>query len=194
MSRGRPRTFDVDEALESALCVFWTKGYEGASLQDLTEAMGINRPSLYAAFGNKEELFCKALDRYISKNEENFRAALNGPDLRAAIERVMHHAVEMGTSGQDSRGCMLVSSLTCGEDAEPIKKELAARRAQSETWLRDRFKRAKASGELPADTDAPALARFYSAVLQGISVQAASGASRKALKGIVTQAMRAWPV
>lgn len=190
--RGRPRAFDIDETLEKALCVFWEKGYEGASLQDLTEAMGINRPSLYAAFGNKEELFRKALDRYMVKGENYFREALKGPDLKQAIEQVMRHTADVHTKG-NSRGCMLVGALTCGDDAEPIRQELAACRATSEKWMRERFKRARASGELPKTTDAAALARFYSAVLQGMSVQAASGASRKALQGIIAQAMRAWP-
>ena len=194
MSRGRPRAFDIDEALEKALCVFWQKGYEGTSLQDLTEAMGINRPSLYAAFGNKEELFRKALKRYIAQNEACFRNVMDGPDLRASMEQVLTYTADMSSKGNDSRGCLLLGSLTCGESAEPIKQELAAQRAESEAWLSNRFKRAKAAGDLPADTDAPALARFYSAVLQGMSVQAASGASKKALKGIITQAMRAWPV
>jgi AcrR family transcriptional regulator len=193
MSRGRPRAFDIDEALENAICVFWQKGYEGASLQDLTEAMGINRPSLYAAFGNKEQLFRRALDRYIGKSETCFREIMNGPDLRAGMEESLRMVADQNTDDDEPRGCLLIGALSCGEEAEPIKEELMARRAASEKWLRDHFSRARKKGDLPADTDAPGLARFYSAVMQGMAVQAASGASRKALQSIIDHAMKAWP-
>lgn len=194
MTRGRPRAFDMDEALGQALCVFWTKGYEGTSLSDLTEAMGINRPSLYAAFGNKEQLFRKALDRYINEGNECFRELLNEPDAKQAMHRVLSNAADIHAAGNHPRGCLLVQgALSCGDDAEPIKQELTKRRAESEKWLRERFKRARSEKQLPEDTDITALASFYSAVMQGMSVQASSGATRKALRGIVDYAMRAWP-
>lgn len=192
--RGRPRNFDVDEALGNALCVFWEKGYEGTSLADLTKAMGINRPSLYAAFGNKEDLFRKALDRYINEGSECFRALLNGDDARKSLELVLRNAADIQTAGNHPRGCLLVQgAMSCGENAQPIKEELTKRRGEAEKWLRLRFKRAQEEGEIAGDADPVGLARFYAAVMQGMSVQAASGASRKALQSIIDHAMTAWP-
>lgn len=192
--RGRPRNFDVDEALGNALCVFWENGYEGTSLADLTKAMGINRPSLYATFGNKEQLFRKALDRYINEGSECFRALLNGDDARKSLELVLRNAADIQTAGNHPRGCLLVQgAMSCGEQAQPIKEELTKRRGEAEKWLRLRFKRAQEEGEIAANADPVGLARFYAAVMQGMSVQAASGANRKALQSIITHAMLAWP-
>jgi AcrR family transcriptional regulator len=123
--------------------VFWQHGYEGTSLPDLTKAMGINRPSLYAAFGNKEELFRKALDRYVDQAEKRFQEVLAAPTARETVERLLRGVVEKGCSDQ-TRGCLLVQgALTCGEAAAPIRDELAARRNAVEKLLLARFDRAQ---------------------------------------------------
>jgi len=191
---GRPRAFDVDEALDQALKVFWRKGYEGTSLPDLTRAMGINRPSLYAAFGNKEALFRKALDRYNDGPAAYVREALVEPTARAVVEALLRGAVEQLSSPRHPQGCLMVQgALSCGRTADPIRRELAARRAAVEAAIRRRFKRAISDGDLPADTDAGDLARYVSTVMYGMAVRAAGGASRKELLRVENMALRAWP-
>src|SRR5947209_3799427 len=144
MPIGRPRAFDIDKALDRALQVFWRKGYEGASLPDLTRAMGINRPSLYAAFGNKEALFRKALDRYAEGPACYVRQALDEPTARAVAERVLAGSVDLLTDPRNPRGCLLVQgALVCGEAAESVRRELAARRLAGEVAFRRRFERAR---------------------------------------------------
>src|SRR5437870_3017297 len=143
VSRGRPREFDIEQALDRALRVFWRKGYEGTSLPDLTRAMGINRPSLYAAFGNKEALFRKALDRYVEGPAAYVREALEEPTARAVIEALLRGAVDMLSCPGNPHGCLMVQgALSCGRTANPIRRELAARRAAGEAAVRRRFKRA----------------------------------------------------
>jgi AcrR family transcriptional regulator len=192
--KGRPREFDVEQALDRALQVFWRKGYEGASLPDLTEAMGINRPSLYAAFGNKEALFRKALDRYAEGPGAYVHAALNEPTARAVAERLLSGAVDLATDRRHPHGCLLVQgALACGEAAESVRKELCDRRMAFQALMRRRFERAQAEGDLPADADAADLARYLAAVLHGVAVQATGGASRAELRRVVEMALRAWP-
>jgi AcrR family transcriptional regulator len=191
---GRPRSFDVDAALDRALNVFWRKGYEGASLPDLTRAMGINRPSLYATFGNKEALFRKVLDRYAEGPSAYVRQALAEPTARAVAQRLLGGAVELLTDPRNPRGCLLVQgALACGEAAESVRRELARRRAASEAAVRRRFERALADGDLPADTDPADLARYLITVIRGMAVQAAGGASREDLRRVAEMALRAWP-
>ena len=141
MATGRPRTFCVDQALDIALKVFWKKGYEGTSIDDLTKAMGINRPSLYCAFGNKEELFRKALDRYAEGSGALVREAIGEPTARAAAEHLLCGAADGLTDPRHPPGCLAVQgALSCGEAAEPIRKELCARRAAAEESLRERLR------------------------------------------------------
>src|ERR1700675_4438841 len=130
---GRPRSFETGKALDAAMKVFWCKGYEGASLSDLTMAMGINRPSLYAAFGDKEALFRKVLDRYDSGPAAYVREALNQPTARAVVERLMEGAADLGTASSNPRGCLLVdAALACGERAKAIRDDLILRCAAGE--------------------------------------------------------------
>lgn len=192
--RGRPRAFDVDEALDRALNVFWRKGYEGASLPDLTKAMGINRPSMYAAFGNKADLFRKALDRYIEGPAGYMRQSLSEPSARAVVERIFCCAVAMLTDPHHPRGCLAVQgALVCGEESDCVREELVARRESAVTALRRRFQRARKEADLPPDADPAALARYVATVLHGMSVQASSGAKRAELAKVAAIAMRAWP-
>ncbi len=194
MALGRPRTFDKNQALDQALEVFWRKGYEGASICDLTEAMGINPPSLYAAFGNKEQLFRQALDRYVDTRSGFIDEALAAPTARDAIVALLHGTARSLTDKANPAGCLLVQGIAgAGDHAQCIRDELSARREAAVKEIRDRLKRAKAAGELPADADPAALARYFSTVTQGMAIQAASGASRKELERVADLALRAWP-
>lgn len=193
-SKGRPREFCTDAALAAALRVFWSKGYEGASLADLTEAMGITRPSLYAAFGNKEALFHKALDLYESEKLEYTRVALRQPTARGVAEHFMRGALKMQTSSCDPKGCLgVISSVACGAEAESIKADVIARRASSQAALIERFEQAKRDGDLPATIDVLGLTSYLFALLQGMAVQAGSGASRIDLERLVETSLAVWP-
>jgi AcrR family transcriptional regulator len=192
--KGRPREFCVDQALAAALSVFWTKGYEGASLSDLTEAMGITKPSLYAAFGNKEALFHKALDLYEVEKLQYMRVALEQPTARGVAECLMRGALEAQTSNSGPRGCLgVIHSMACGAEAESIKADVLARRASSQAALTARFERAKAEGDLPAQVDVQGLNSYLYALLQGMAVQAGSGASREELERLVDTGLALWP-
>jgi len=192
--RGRPRAFDPDAALERAMHVFWSKGYEGASLSDLTRAMRINRPSLYAAFGNKEQLFGKVLDRYVDGPLAYFGKALAAPKVRDVIEQIFFGAARMAGDPGLPAGCLMVQgALACGDAAGSVRKETAVRRATSEVALRRRLQRAKREGDLSKNADAAGLARYVMTVLQGMAVQGADGASPDQLRRIAQVALRAWP-
>jgi AcrR family transcriptional regulator len=194
MPVGRPRAFDVKEALDRALEVFWRKGYEGTSLPDLTRAMGINRPSLYAAFGNKEALFRKAIDRYLAGPACHVREAIEEPNARAVVEKLLGGTIELVTDRQNPRGCFLVQgALACADDSDALRQEMAQRRAAGEAALRKRFVRAISEGDLPPGCDPADLARYVTTVMHGIAVQAAGGARRSQLRRVAALALRAWP-
>lgn len=194
--RGRPRTFDREEALRRAMTVFWTRGYEGTSLSDLTEAMGINKPSLYAAFGCKEELFREAIAFYDAVESEPLQRALDdAPTARASIEEILHHNAKAYVSPRKPRGCMIVlSSLLGTAENEEVCHFVAEKRKEGEDALRQRIERGMAEGDVPKGADAQTIAAFYTTVIQGLSVQARDGASSAALNAIVDCAMAAWDV
>jgi AcrR family transcriptional regulator len=191
---GRPREFDIDEVLDAALELFWRNGYEGTSLSDLTEAMGITRPSLYATFGNKEELFRKVLDRYEDVCMRFTRDSLNEPTSRAVVEKLLYGYADAQTDPPHPPGCLgMNGALACSEEAEPIRQELIGRRIAGEAALRRRLEQAKSDGDLPEDSDPAALARYVMTVAQGMAIQAASGARRDALHQVIATALMAWP-
>lgn len=194
MALGRPRAFDMERALDRALEVFWRKGYEGATLCDLTAAMGINPPSLYAAFGNKEGLFRRALDRYETLHEASWNDALAAPTAYEAIARLLEStAISLGDK-RNPPGCLMVQGALCGgEECDAVKQELTARRDASVALIRERLRRAKREGDLPDDADPASLARFVATVIHGMAVQAAGGASRKELERVAATAMTAFP-
>ena len=192
--RGRPREFDPDVALERALTVFWRQGYEGTSLDDLTAAMGISRPSLYSAFGNKQALFEQALDRYTNNHMAFIRTALEQPTARAVVEELLRGYVASVTNPRTPPGCLTIQGgLASGPDADSIRAELTARRLAGEAALRARLQRARKEGDLPDHTDPADLARYINTVAQGIAVQAVGGATRKQLDRVIDTALRAWP-
>ncbi len=190
----RPRNFDEDEALDAAMHLFWTHGYEGTSLRDLTEAMGLNRPSLYAAFGNKEALFRKALDLYEREKLAYVGSALEAPTARGVAERMLRGALDIMTSACDPHGCLgVISMVTCSDYAASIKEEVLARRASSEAAMLRRFERARDEGDLPDSIDPAGLARYLSAIMQGMAVQAGGGASRADIENLIETSMQVWP-
>ena len=193
-TKGRPREFCTEGALAAALRVFWTKGYEGTSLTDLTEAMGITRPSLYAAFGNKEALFRKALDLYEREKLAYIDQSLVAPTARGVAETLLHGALEMQTNPCEPRGCLeVISATACGAEAESIRADVIARRMPSHLALIRRLERAKEEGDLPASADPSGLASWLAAIIQGMSVQAGAGASREDLERLIETSLAMWP-
>jgi AcrR family transcriptional regulator len=176
------------------MLVFWRLGYDRASLSDLTEAMGINRPSLYAAFGNKETLFRKALDHYARGPAGYDRTALSLPTAREVTEALLRGAAEVQTRPDMPHGCLaILGAPTCGETSSPIAATLIDARRAGEVELRERFERAHAEGDLPVDVDPEELAGYVRTVAYGMAVKAATGATRAELDRVVDRAMRAWP-
>ena len=195
MAMGRPREFDVELALDRALDVFWRNGYEGTSIADLTTAMGINPPSLYAAFGNKAGLYRKAVDRYVERRTEFWNEALNAPTARGMVEHLLRESADFLTEECNPPGCMLVrGALSCSEAEDALQRELTARRTIGEVRLRERLQHAKDDGTMPSDLDPADYARYIMVVLEGMSVRAAGGATREELHKVADMALRAWPV
>lgn len=192
MAMGRPREFDAGSALDQAMEVFWRHGYEGATIAQLTDAMGINPPSLYAAFGNKEGLLKAALDRYSAKRAAWMDEVLAAPTARDVAERMLMGIADTQTDPANPPGCLLVQGgLACGTGSENVPFELAARRALTEDQVRERFIRAKREGDLKETADPVALARYLSAVSVGMGVMASSGADREALRQVATVSVNA---
>ena len=188
---GRPRAFDEQTVLDRAAEVFWRHGYEGASLSSLTSAMGINRPSLYATFGSKEELFRRAFARYHETNLANARAALEQPTANAAVESFLRASADALTADDHPAGCLSIQGgLSCSPENTRISEMLAAGRAATETALEERLSRAAKEGDLPEGVDSRALARFVMALSEGHAVHAAAGASREDLQASVDVALR----
>jgi len=194
--RGRPLSFDRETALEQAMHVFWQRGYEAASVSELTAAMGITAPSLYTAFGDKERLFLEAIERYANGPGAGFPAALEEePTAYDAIRRLLLEAAEELTAANHPRGCMISMAATnCSEASAHIQAALVKRREAGNTGIRCRIECGMSRNELPAETNAAALADFYSTVYRGMAMQAADGASRETLVAVAEAAMRAWPV
>jgi AcrR family transcriptional regulator len=194
MAAGRPRSFCTEKALDSAMQVFWRKGYEGASMVDLTAAMGINSPSLYAAFGSKEGLFRQVLDRYDARLREFLDLVLTAPTARESANRYLHGVADFmaHTGGQHPPGCFM---MQCGSSCsdQDIPEAVAKRRAEKEAALRERFARAITEGDLPASSDPGALARYLTTVSNGLAVQAAAGDSVDQLHAVADIALASFP-
>jgi AcrR family transcriptional regulator len=192
---GRPRSFDRDEALERAITVFWAHGYDATSIAQLTNALGIGAPSLYAAFGDKRTLFLEALDRYLQTYGAFTRRALvEEHPARGAVERLLLEAATAYTRPDRPPGCLLITAATnCSPQSADIAAHLRELRTAGVRELADRIADAVRAGELPADADPHALATFYAAVLQGMSAQARDGATRADLEQIARAALKAWP-
>jgi AcrR family transcriptional regulator len=176
------------------LRVFWEKGYDGTSLTDLTEAMGITRPSLYAAFGNKESLFRKALDLYEREKLDYIGRALEQPTARGVAETMLRGSVDNVMSSDQPHGCLgVITSVACGPESQSVREDVVKRGEVGKQALIERFNRAKVEGDLPAHIDPEGLMRVLVAMLQGISVQANQGATRAELEHLVDTGLALWP-
>lgn len=193
--RGRPRTMDKDAALETAVRLFWERGYEGTSIADLTSAIGITPPSLYATFGSKEELFKQALDLYVARETTKRHEMLEeAPSAYAAIEFYLNDAARSATQAGCPSGCAIANAvLQHAEENASVAEGVAERRRAAYEALQRRFERAIEEGELPEGTEARGLGRFYAAVVQGMAAQACDGACRETLGEIIKVALNAWP-
>jgi AcrR family transcriptional regulator len=194
-SRGRPRAFDREAALDRALGLFWTQGFEGTSISDLTEALDINPPSLYAAFGSKEELFREALGLYVrAYGLPVERAIAEEKTALDAVGRILREAARLFPAGATPGGCPVSSgTLTCAPDHRSIADVVAATRELMVTALEQRITVGKAKGEIPRDADPATLARYVATVISGMSVQARDGADGATLLAIAEVALAAWP-
>ena len=191
---GRPREFDIDEALERAMQVFWARGYDGTSLTDLTGAMGITKSSMYAAFGNEEQLFRKAVQRYAEGPASYVTRALREPTARAVAETFLRGAVRTTTSPGRPAGCLSVQgALALSEQSRPAHDVLVSWRVDAGEQLEARFRRAVEEGDLPRHADPGRLARYVMTTGFGIAVQAANGLGPEPLDEIVDTALLAWP-
>jgi AcrR family transcriptional regulator len=191
---GRPLSFDRDAAVQSAMLLFWRHGYEATSLNQLTTAMGIGPPSLYAAFGDKKGLFLEAVERYVSGPITSEHLIEQAATARDAAWALLDAAAKGFTGSRTPSGCLLASSvISCSESAVEVQQQLALIRRGIEAQLRRKIARAIRVGELPASADAASLAGLTMAVIQGMSTLARDGASRQKLMGVAKQAMLAWP-
>jgi len=192
--RGRPRTFSPDDALAAAVAVFAEKGYEHTSLSDLTEAMGINRTSMYLAFGSKEDLFLRAMRAYQAQADAQLTACMSGPSAREGLQALMRAAVEMA-AGPDRAGVSFITQppLTHAGASDAVIAGVEACRASVCRKLKDRFDQAVRDGELPPQADTDALGRFYSVIIQGLALDAQHGATRQQLLKTADIALAAWP-
>jgi AcrR family transcriptional regulator len=191
---GCPREFDLNGALDRAIEVFWRNGYEGSSIADLTEAMGINPPSLYAAFGNKEGLFRQALDRYVEQRAGYWETALAAPTARGMVEGLLRGCADFLSQKCNPPGCLFVrSAASCSEATGDIRRALTARRAQAEARVRQRLEQARLDGELPAQLNPADYTRYVLALLEGMCMRATAGAGGEELHKVADMGLQIWP-
>ena len=192
--RGRPRAFDREQALEAAMEVFWRRGFDGTSISDLTEAMGINPPSLYAAFGDKEHLYLEAVEFYrVQRGEQVRQAMAQAPTAREAIEASLREAVHEFSRKDSPAGCLLTMSTSCAGVSVGVQETLAKKRAMGRERMRERIQRGIEEGDVPASVDPQAMAEFVMTIFAGMAMHARDGASRKALQQTVDNAMKCFP-
>jgi AcrR family transcriptional regulator len=194
--RGRPAVFDRAVALQAAMKLFWERGYEGTSFDDLIAAMGISASSFYNSFGSKEALYCEATQSYLDWSGHWFFAILNDPgiDTKTAFARLFEATAEEFTRGTHPLGCMISLAAThCSPGMKNIREILVEHRAFSDGAMAERIRKGIEAGDVAEGTDCDMLAAYYSAVARGLAVQARDGATRQKLADIGRLAMRAWP-
>ncbi len=194
MAMGRPRGFDADTKLDKMVDVFWQHGYEGSSMAALTAATGLSKPSLYAAFGGKEDLFRAAFARYRERQDQFTGNMLSHPVARTGVERLLLALVDSLTQPDMPHGCLLVhGNLVGSPDSDTIREMLRQHRKALQAAVRERLAQAQQENEIDADVSLSDLARYITTTAQGLAVQAADGAQRKALHRVVALTMQAWP-
>lgn len=182
---GRPRSFDTDTALKCALQVFWEKGYAATSLNDLTEAMGINKPSLYAAYGNKEQLFIKTMELYDTRPDSYFYSALEKSTLLGMVEHMLMGAAEQMSDKTQPHGCMLIqSTFASKEPTDLIKEAVTEKRQRMRNLVLERLEQAKKAGEIAANANCSTLVDYMFTIVMGMSLHASNGATRQQLEGV----------
>jgi AcrR family transcriptional regulator len=188
---GRPIGFDKDAALEAAMLLFWQRGYEGTSMADLTQAMGLNPSSIYAAFGDKHALFQLAVKRYMEMRAQYAGKALEEPSLEKVVRALFDNTVAFLTTPGHPPTCMtLAGSVGCSLDASPARDIMTEIRKQNEVAMRERFLQARKSGELSKDVNVDDYTRYLSSILAGLSIQAANGSTKAELKRTANMALR----
>ena len=188
---GRPISFDKDAALEAAMLLFWERGYEGTSMADLTQAMGLNPSSIYAAFGDKHALFSLAVKRYLDSRAQYATSALKEPTLERVIRTLFDNTVAFLTTPGHPPTCMtLAGAMGCSVDAAPARDLMTEVRKQNEVAMRECFVQARKSGELSKDINVDDYARYLSTILAGLSIQAANGSTKAELKRTAQMALR----
>lgn len=193
-SRGRPRSFDRTAALAAATRVFWQKGFTASSMNDLCQAMGIGSPSLYAAFGSKEQLYAEAIQHYGKMGTPLLRDALeSAPTAREGVEAFLRISARELTSKERPPGCMVVLSSVASEGVTGLAEMVVESRKKSLGLVMARLRRGVKEGDLPPKTDVKSLARYFLTLQQGMSIQARDGATARELDLVATTAMLAWP-
>ena len=190
----RPRDFEEAVVLDRAMEVFWRHGYDGASMAELTKAMGLNSPSIYVAFGSKRGLFDAVLDRYRERRATHRAHVAAGPTAREVAERMLFGAIDWLVHPDEPRGCLLFQAgLSAGVNNHDVPQVLAEQRSGTREFLTDRFKRAQAMGDLSESADPAALARYLLMVFSGLALQAADGMSKAELMASAERALQGWP-
>jgi AcrR family transcriptional regulator len=194
MVRGRPRAFDKEAALEIALRLFWEHGYEGTSIAMLANAINIKIPSLYAAFGNKEQLFLQAIGRYGELCKGIYQDSFEKKTAYDVTKSILEEEINLVTHPNWPNGCLMMQgALATSPESESIRKTVADMRRMGEDQIRIRFEQAQQEGYLPTDANPAAMACYVMTILAGLAVQAKSGASREQLQDVVQLAMQNWP-
>ncbi|MCG8155415.1 TetR/AcrR family transcriptional regulator [Brenneria goodwinii] len=194
MPRGRPRTFDRDDAVEKAMMLFWDKGFINTSLSDLTTTLGINPPSFYAAFGSKEALYREVLNRYRTEIAEKiWGVLLRGKSAREAVEKMLSNTASYLTRKQFPRGCLLSMAGLDGGLSEVLEAELRLRRNEMYMRLKNCLIIAQERGEIAAGVDCESVTQFYFTVQQGMAARSRDGETADALQNIVISAISVWP-
>ena len=191
---GRPRSFDPGQALRAVLLLFWKHGFDGTSYTELTAATGMSKPTLYATFGDKIELFRKAMVLYAEQSLEVYQRALAQPTAREAVEACLRLARGLHAQADEPEVCFLVQgALTGSADTQELREEVSALQRQATQLLQKRLERGKRNGELPSTANTRVMAEYFTSVVTGLSVQAATGTSRRDLREVVEMAMASWP-
>jgi AcrR family transcriptional regulator len=192
--RGRPVAFDRDDVLEKAMRVFWEKGFAGASMSDLTAAMGIASPSIYAAFGSKEGLYREAIDRYVTLSREGLAHIMDLPTARESIEGLLRKAVAAFSRTDVPSGCMVEqTAVEVGDQSPDLAASLREMRAANDENFLARLRKGVEDGDVVVGTDIAAVAAFYTTIRRGLSLSAKGGAGPDEMRSVVNSAMAAWP-